>query len=1567
MVPFSDNQRPSTSERHSNSTAGPSRTSSSRCPAGRGAAGLDFLTSKPASVGLHDQLASSTIAIPEDQKELYEEHIWFLHIVILQGLPGFLFLRRQLGASADWPSRNNFLSLFDLMAPKLIAYRAKYDVKELPVWAATFSLRLQELCEKPLQLADAIFTPRKFLEAKLLNFIQFKISYLETLAEVPQGHRFPQKILYETRWMVTIPPDNQPYAFHGYPADSSRFDLANDPLDNNCCFHDVTPPLVKAPTRDSSPPMRLFNDDAGSDMEFIGQAPPSPGKLHPSLFMGPRGLEPTPINPRLAYSTTNTKIPGFDGFPKLEGGRADPEKQKDPLQVEKRSNRKGEVVLMLPRPATKGVAMITEKFARPGEFQDNECVRLHVNFNSLIGSMVPLQTFPSTSCTSCIKSGLQCSMPLPESNPDSPICHPCWKSHASCLFTFPLARADEARRRLFTFCQGNNGTIGVESTALFEENTALHCQGHLVRAMVTEYYIQAENVFHRQKRLQNSTTDPRALLQGLIQDGFVEKDDIKRLSLLAFLLGWEKRFTLEDLEFEGMEFTTLQGCSQAPSPSQSRMGHLELLMDPSEPPMVPALVKKSTSKSKPPTRSPPSIPLPSSEKSSDLGNEGPPPDEAASEEESDDGAVVQGSEADASGEPDSEAEEDDNDDDEADEEADDDNRGPPSQVEEEDDIIEIADSQHESRAPTPNLKRMRSVNEEESSDVPAPSKRARMPSRKRGRVTSAPQIASDSSADVIPPKQLAKQSKTAGPSQMRVVVPQTTTTQLHHKLFKKPKTHQAEGSSSKTKLLASARIAFQPASGFTSCRDDISIAAKSVRDALSPIVLMSAAKANSSLIWQYFGGKYFVQPGAVSDPKLSFVSNIRPQYLEDKFSSLRLHLSTLLSNKHIHSKMSSEPARPFITLKDYPDHKIQLQKQADAIEVLAKAKCALSIRHPTCEQALVYLHYPASQEVTSQTDYQELYKTLLDLVAPVHQQQKVNLFEKCAKYYRTITASNETPDHAGKQRKGFSKKDGSSRRSIREDEEVVEVPAPPKVASTSATPTGPRAHVATAPNSRHLRESPSPSSSRPNGTAGVEARKGKRTRLNDDASNFRRPETSGKNIFHSFIEAIVQTGNAPSIEDVAPRTIGPWDPIPWDCEIPETIGYFTGGGAEVPYKVIAYEQLFVVLRLPRLLYPVSCLYRKFFLHRPVAFEVVHLIPRLCLAQSLLGSRTSLLSDSCHRLILSIRIGFLHTNSVPSVIEASVQCLWYRTSNFHEVTDQFLSYGDLCNAGYTDFPFPQRLQQIQELRASLKNNFPRSDHCNCCSGKSTESFLNYSWVRNELVGYPSQPTAQTLELVPATYSFSGVPWHVHGKVYKYTSESLEQVRAHYNTTGGYKNNPLVELACGFPKVPVVPRYSRVLDWSGRPLLPDQAFHRRSAFFELGILIPHMIISGIISSKATFHLGTNWCSVFPKTLVPNSLSIFRLRKLLLTPAQFCPCCRDCPESRYVPIAVRYSPLENASFREAALVRGTHDFHDVHEDWRRVSIKVPADSPGPNSPLLVTHQSIQQSIVQITSRSL
>ncbi|KAE9390689.1 hypothetical protein BT96DRAFT_945957 [Gymnopus androsaceus JB14] len=268
----------------------------------------------------------------------------------------------------------------------------------------------------------------------------------------------------------------------------------------------------------------------------------------------------------------------------------DPKKRKDPKQVKKKLNKKGEEVLMLPRPATKGVAMI----------MDNKRMYLHVNFNSLIGSMFPLQTFPLILCTTCIKSRLQCSVPPPELNPGSPVCHLCWKPHAS--------------------------FISVKATALFKD-AVLHYMGHLVHGM---------------KRLQNLTTNPWALLQGLIQERFVEKDDTEHLSLLAFLLGWEMHVTLENLEF-----ATLQNCSHAPSSLQSHLDHLELLMDPLELPMVPMLLEKTSSK--------------------------------ASKEESDKVPVDKVSNVDALGDKEVDS----------DEEVDSDKDGLPSKVEEETSIIEI--------------------------------------------------------------------------------------------------------------------------------------------------------------------------------------------------------------------------------------------------------------------------------------------------------------------------------------------------------------------------------------------------------------------------------------------------------------------------------------------------------------------------------------------------------------------------------------------------------------------------------------------------------------------------------------------------------------------------------------------------------------------------------------------------------------------------------------------------------------------------------------------------------------
>ena len=108
----------------------------------------------------------------------------------------------------------------------------------------------------------------------------------------------------------------------------------------------------------------------------------------------------------------------------------------------------------------------------------------------------------------------------------------------------------------------------------------------------------------------------------------------------------------------------------------------------------------------------------------------------------------------------------------------------------------------------------------------------------------------------------------------------------------------------------------------------------------------------TTLIWRWFGGKYFHQPGSVMDPPIGFVSHIRPNQLEWKFSSLHIHLSTLLNGLSVRPKMSSD-SRPHISLKDYPDHKALLQAQVASLE--AMAKCGPAVRYPPSEQALNFL------------------------------------------------------------------------------------------------------------------------------------------------------------------------------------------------------------------------------------------------------------------------------------------------------------------------------------------------------------------------------------------------------------------------------------------------------------------------------------------------------------------------------------------------------------------------------------------------------------------------------------
>ena len=104
--------------------------------------------------------------------------------------------------------------------------------------------------------------------------------------------------------------------------------------------------------------------------------------------------------------------------------------------------------------------------------------------------------------------------------------------------------------------------------------------------------------------------------------------------------------------------------------------------------------------------------------------------------------------------------------------------------------------------------------------------------------------------------------------------------------------------------------------------------------------------------WREYDHKWYRTPGKVPDPVIGFYPHIRPAFLGRKFSSLRIHLSTLLNGLSVCPKMSSDSC-PHISLKDYPDHKALLQAQVASLE--AMAKCGPAVRYPPSEQALNFL------------------------------------------------------------------------------------------------------------------------------------------------------------------------------------------------------------------------------------------------------------------------------------------------------------------------------------------------------------------------------------------------------------------------------------------------------------------------------------------------------------------------------------------------------------------------------------------------------------------------------------
>ncbi|KAE9393940.1 hypothetical protein BT96DRAFT_998943 [Gymnopus androsaceus JB14] len=300
-----------------------------------------------------------------------------------------------------------------------------------------------------------------------------------------------------------------------------------------------------------------------NEVEFVGEAVEQPVRIRSSLLEYPTSPVPKPVSSS-AYTSKSKKGQSShakdSGFPRLEvlargGGKS---------RVARTSNAVG-----TPYPETKGVRMITGVCCSLGFHMIFEDFDFTLSAGHLVHSTIFLAAFSLGSTSSARHE-----------------CHRCLLSKTPCSFSYPVERADEERRRLFMHAARSNGAVAMFSSTLAEENLGLLRTEVLLRSFLTEFTIQASNVARRQAQLRNSASDPRSLLKALIEDGFVAETDTERLSMLAFLLGWDKRFTLEDLEFEGLSQIPLPEVI-APPPTQSQVGHLHALIPSDRVPPIP--------------------------------------------------------------------------------------------------------------------------------------------------------------------------------------------------------------------------------------------------------------------------------------------------------------------------------------------------------------------------------------------------------------------------------------------------------------------------------------------------------------------------------------------------------------------------------------------------------------------------------------------------------------------------------------------------------------------------------------------------------------------------------------------------------------------------------------------------------------------------------------------------------------------------------------------------------------------------------------------------------------------
>ncbi|KAE9400039.1 hypothetical protein BT96DRAFT_938935 [Gymnopus androsaceus JB14] len=343
---------------------------------------------------------------------------WFLWTVFLQGI--FACAEHQSKCEDLEISLVDWVAFFDKYSPRMVAYKAKYGKYIATTWSAAFLLGIQWFCMQMLGqyawkdlkcyqvewfikeafltytfiggdeipgLSSPVVTPSELISGSLVNYNQFMVDFELSMSGLDQDKLFPEEAIFISDLIEDV--SLSQVGVHGFSPSKRLFDLSEDTLVNNMFINfEAEESEDKNQTdnaqeeeeeeeeeEDADDKLGVKEDPSrhvNNEVEFVGKAVEQPVRSRSSMLKYPTLPVPKPISSSTYTSKSKKGQSSHDkdsGFPRLEGGCPNMSlfgynsvlaRGGASLRAARTSKRRG-----TPYPETKGVRMITERFAAP--------------------------------------------------------------------------------------------------------------------------------------------------------------------------------------------------------------------------------------------------------------------------------------------------------------------------------------------------------------------------------------------------------------------------------------------------------------------------------------------------------------------------------------------------------------------------------------------------------------------------------------------------------------------------------------------------------------------------------------------------------------------------------------------------------------------------------------------------------------------------------------------------------------------------------------------------------------------------------------------------------------------------------------------------------------------------------------------------------------------------------------------------------------------------------------------------------------------------------------------------